>query len=241
MTTTQDGRRERWTSHRAERHREFVDAAVRVLAGQGPELSMDAVAAEAGVTKPVLYRYFQDKSALVRALDERGTELLFSRLLPAISADGPAKDRVRQAVGAYFAVIDEYPNLYWLIARQPAAVDPNGVPVDEHAEFVAGALAGIITEFLVAFDMDVTAAEPWAHGLTGLVRSSGEWWLRQSRPLGAALRAMSRQAVVEHVTQLVWAGLTGVLGDAGIVVDPEQPFSAARRDGVSSTPSKGTI
>ncbi|MGH9123273.1 MAG: TetR/AcrR family transcriptional regulator, partial [Acidimicrobiales bacterium] len=163
-----DGRRERWTSHRALRHREFVDAAVRVIAREGPELSMDAVAAEAGVTKPVLYRYFEDKAALLRSLDERGAELLFTRLLPAISTDGPGLARVRAAVGAYFEVIDEFPNLYWLIARQPLAVRDDGVPVDEHDEFIAGALAGIMVEVLAAFDLDVAAAQPWAHGLTGL-------------------------------------------------------------------------
>jgi AcrR family transcriptional regulator len=207
-----DGRRARWTAHRVTRRRQFVDAAVRVLDTQGPELNMDAVAAEAGVTKPVLYRYFQDKSALVQALDERGTELLFSQLLPAISADGPGLDRVRAAVGAYFAVIDQYPNLYWLIARQPAA--------DEHKDFIAAALAVVIGDYLQLFELGTDAAEPWAHGITGMVQSTGEWWLRR--------RTLGRDLVVEHVTQLIWAGLAGVLGNAGILVDPAQPFSAGR-------------
>jgi len=70
-----------------------VDAALRVLEAQGPDLPMDAVAAEAGVTKPVLYRYFQDKSALVGALAERGSEILLDRLLPAIRAGCPALSR----------------------------------------------------------------------------------------------------------------------------------------------------
>jgi AcrR family transcriptional regulator len=257
-----DGRRERWTEHRADRRRRFVDAALRVLAAQGPELTMDAVAAEAGVTKPVLYRYFQDKATLVHALDERGTELLLARLLPAISSDGPGRARVRDAVGAYFSVIDEHPNLYWLIARQAAAAIAVGdstvgetavgdTPVgdtavrdtadgdtaaaagggtlgaglvDEHKEFIAATLAAVIGGYLRIFDLDVQAAEPWAHGITGLVQSTGEWWLRR--------RSLSRDAVVEYVTQLIWAALSGVLRRAGVVVDPEQPFSAGRRQPV---------
>ncbi len=79
-----DARKDRWTGHRDQRRREFVDAALRVLDAEGPELLMDAVAAEAGVSKPVLYRYFSDKSALVDALAERGSELLLARLLPPI-------------------------------------------------------------------------------------------------------------------------------------------------------------
>ena len=79
-------------------------AALRVLDRHGPELPMDAVAAEAGVTKPVLYRYFVDKAALVRALGEYASALLQLRLVPALTAGGPALARIREAVGAYFAI-----------------------------------------------------------------------------------------------------------------------------------------
>ena len=69
---TGDARRDRWSAHREQRRGEFIAAALRVLDKQGPELmTMDAVAAEAGVTKPVLYRYFSDKTALVAALGEQ--------------------------------------------------------------------------------------------------------------------------------------------------------------------------
>src|SRR5215472_2875182 len=92
-----DARRDRWSVHRLQRRRQFVDAALRVLEAQGPDLLMDAVAAEAGVTKPVLYRYFSDKAELVDALAERGSEILSERLLPAIRAGVPALARVRDA------------------------------------------------------------------------------------------------------------------------------------------------
>ena len=105
-----------------------MDAALRVLEAQGPDLPMDAVAAEAGVTKPVLYRYFSDKAALVEALAERGSEILLDRLLPAIKAGCPALASVRDGVGAYFAVIDEYPNLYWLLARRHVTIEDGRRP-----------------------------------------------------------------------------------------------------------------
>ena len=99
-----DARRDRWTAHREQRREEFVAAALRVLSKHGPELPMGAVAAEAGVTKPVLYRYFVDKAALVRALGEYASALLQLRLVPALTAGGPALARIREAVGAYFAI-----------------------------------------------------------------------------------------------------------------------------------------
>jgi AcrR family transcriptional regulator len=217
----QDARRDRWSAHRAQRRQEFVAAALRVLAAQGPELPMDAVAAEAGVTKPVLYRYFADKAALVEALGEFSSAMLLDRLLPAIGSDGPALARIRDAVGAYFAVIDEYPNLYWLLARQTDAYcGPDADPVHRNKEFIATSLSAVIGDYLRAYGLDSGAAEPWGYGLTGLVQSTGEWWMNR--------RSMSRAHVVEYLTTLIWAAMAGVLGEAGIVIEPDQPLPKAR-------------
>ena len=200
---------------------EFVAAALRVLAAQGPELPMDAVAAEAGVTKPVLYRYFADKAALVEALGEFSSAMLLDRLLPAIGSDGPALARIRDAVGAYFAVIDEYPNLYWLLARQTDAYcGPDADPVHRNKEFIAASLSAVIGDYLRAYGLDSGAAEPWGYGLTGLVQSTGEWWMNR--------RSMSRPHVVEYLTTLIWAAMAGVLGEAGIVIEPDQPLPKGR-------------
>ena len=219
--TARDARKDRWTAHRAARRAEFVDAALRVLETHGPDLPMDAIAAEAGVTKPVLYRYFSDKAALVQALGERGTELLFTRLLPALNSEGPALARTRAAIGAYFAVIDENPNLYWLLARRSAGETADGVdPVQHDKEFIAAQLTAVIGDYLRVFGLDSGAAEPWAFGVTGLVQSTGEWWLQR--------RSMSRVHVVEYVTQLVWAALSGVVREAGVVIDPERPLPVSR-------------
>jgi AcrR family transcriptional regulator len=218
---TSDARRDRWSAHRAERREQFVAAALRVLDAQGPELLMDAVAAEAGVTKPVLYRYFADKAALVEALGEYGSALLLDRLIPAIGADSPALARIRDAVGAYFAVIDEHPNLYWLLARQANTEGaPGASPVRRDKEFIATTLTAVIGDYMRAYGLDSGAAEPWAYGVTGLVQSTGEWWLER--------RSMSRSHVIEYVTRLIWAALAGVLRDAGITADPDQPLPAAR-------------
>jgi AcrR family transcriptional regulator len=212
-----DARRDRWSAHRAQRRREFVDAALRVLEAHGPDLLMDAVAAEAGVTKPVLYRYFSDKAELVDALAERGSAVLTERLLPAINAGTPALESVRDGVGAYFAVIDEYPNLYWLLARHVTIESGHlSGPVQRNKESIASALTAVFSDYLWAFGLDSGGAEAWAYGITGLVQSTGEWWLQR--------RSMSRAHVVDLVTRLIWAALAGTLREAGITVDPDQPL-----------------
>ena len=213
-----DARKERWSAHRDERRERFVDAALRVLDAEGPELLMDSVAAQAGVSKPVLYRYFSDKAELVTALAERGSEYLLARMLPAINAGGPVLDRISGTVGAYFAVIDEHPNLYWLVAGQQYG---QGHPaVHQGRESIANALTAVIGDYLRLAGLDSGAAEPWAYGVTGLVQSTGEWWLRR--------RSMSRPHVVGYVTELIWAALDGVMREAGVEIDPDKPLPAVR-------------
>jgi AcrR family transcriptional regulator len=236
--TASDGRRSRWSAHRQQRREEFVQAALRVLDRLGPELPIEAVAAEAGVSKPVLYRYFNDKAALVEALGEAGSAALRARMLPAMQSDRPPLERVRDTVGAYFALIDEQPNLYWLLARWPC---PESVLRDK--DLIATALTAILGDYLRVFGLDSGGAEPWAYGLTGLVQSTGEWWLSR--------RSMSRVHVVGYVTELIWAALSGVLRDAGVALDPARPLPPIRPQlslhhahpplGADDTPSVGLV
>jgi AcrR family transcriptional regulator len=219
-----DGRSDRWRAHREQRRAEFVQAAMRVLAREGTDLPMDAVAAEAGVTKPVLYRYFADKAALVDAIGEASSQLLLDRLVPVMRSPSPPLQRIRDAVGAFFGVIDEFPNVYWLLARRPGveggASAVGSDPVQRDKEYIATTLTAILGDYMRVFGLDSGAAEPWAYGITGLVQSTGEWWLLR--------RSMSRVHVVEYVTQLLWAALSGVMREAGIAIDPDGPLPPIR-------------
>jgi Tetracyclin repressor-like, C-terminal domain len=130
-------------------------------------------------------------------------------------------DRISGAVGGYFAVIDEHPNLYWLIARRGRA-EPGQERAAVHPdkESIANALTAVFGDYLRLFGLDSGGAEPWAHGITGLVQSTGEWWLQR--------RSMSRDHVVGYVTQLIWVAVTGILREADIELDPAEPLPAIK-------------
>lgn len=212
-----DGRRDRWSSHRANRRAELVEAALTALGKHGPDLGMEDVAAEAGVTKPVLYRHFTDKADLFVALGNRGTEILFERLIPAINAEEAPLARIRKAIDAVFSTFDEHPNLYWVLARRSfadRAVEAD--PVTEDKQFIATALSALLGDYLRAFNLDSGAAEPWAHGVVGMVHNTAEWWLQR--------RSMSKEAAVEYLTQIVWAAIDGILRQHDIVLDPNRPL-----------------
>jgi AcrR family transcriptional regulator len=215
---TGDARRDRWRKHRIARRKEFVEAALRALDTHGPDLGMEDVAAEAGVTKPVLYRHFDDKADLYVALGQRGTEILFERLIPAINAELAPVPRIRMALDAFFTVIEEHPNLYRLLAHGRPEKPVSSDVVAEDKELIASALTALLGDYMRMFNMDSGAAEPWAHGIVGMVQNTGEWWLDR--------RSMSRDAVVEYLTQIIWAAIDGLTRQNGVVIDPNQPLEA---------------
>lgn len=178
---------------------------------------MDEVAAEAGVSKPVLYRHFADKSDLYLAVGRRGTEMLMDQMGPAIAHDGPIRDRIMGIVDTYLRVIEANPNLYRFVVRGSFADRSVGQDVvTEDKALIAAVLARLLDDYLRAFDMDSGGAEPWAHALVGMVQNAGDWWLdRQS---------MSRQSLSEYLAAIIWHAIDGLLRAAGVDVDPNQPL-----------------
>ena len=106
---TEAGRRER---HKADTRRALEDAALRRFAADGyDETSVDAIAADAGVSTRTFFRYFATKDEVLdMGRDERqaelravvasadGTGLAVVRLAVTTLADGFADDRARVAL-----------------------------------------------------------------------------------------------------------------------------------------------
>lgn len=215
--STGDARRDRWRSHRVARREEFVEAAMRALAEHGPDVGMDHIAAAAGVTKPVLYRHFADKADLFVALGQRGTEILFERLIPALNNEDAPVPRIRKSLDAFFSTVEEHPHLYRvLIRRSFARAQVEQDIVAEDKELIANALATLLGDYMRALNMDSGAAEPWAHGIVGMVQNVSEWWLDR--------QMMSRDAVVEYLTQIIWSAIDGLTRAHGVVLDPNKPL-----------------
>ncbi|MGZ6792170.1 MAG: TetR family transcriptional regulator, partial [Mycobacteriales bacterium] len=104
------------------RRESLLAAADRVVQRDGASASMAAIAAEAGITKPILYRHFGDKGGLYAALAERHTDTLLDALVDALTAGGPPRARVLRTVDTYLAAIEAQPQVYrFLVQSEEAA------------------------------------------------------------------------------------------------------------------------
>ncbi|WP_344180252.1 helix-turn-helix domain-containing protein [Kribbella lupini] len=93
-----------------------LEAADRLFAEQGvTNVSLDAIAAEAGVGKGTVFRRFGDRAGLaVALLDERERELQ-ERILtgpPPLGPGAPAADRLTAFVDAYLELLDRHVELF---------------------------------------------------------------------------------------------------------------------------------
>jgi AcrR family transcriptional regulator len=93
---------------------QLVEAAVRVLAAHGDtqRLSIRAVAAEAQVTPPAVYRHFPDRRALVRTVVETCFDRFEIQLTQAGQGAADPFEALRRQCRAYVAFGDRQPQLY---------------------------------------------------------------------------------------------------------------------------------
>jgi AcrR family transcriptional regulator len=183
----------------SDRRASLLEAADRVVQRDGPDASMNVIAAEAGITKPILYRHFGDKGGLYRALAARHIEDLLTRLRTALLTRGGLEARTRATVDAYLASIEERPQVYRFLVRR-AAVEEPGVrgEVEGFVRRFGDELASGIRHEPALGEVDPMRALVWAHGIAGMVQAVGDWWLDQ--------RDVPRDAVVDELTSLLVAG-----------------------------------
>ena len=93
------------------RREELLDAAERVIKAHGPDVSMNDIAAEIGLTKPVVYRSLGDKAELSAALGGRVGERLAGSLGAALGASGYLRGVVAAAIDVFCRLVEDETNL----------------------------------------------------------------------------------------------------------------------------------
>jgi AcrR family transcriptional regulator len=189
----------------SERREQLLAAADRVVQRDGSAASMNVIAAEAGITKPILYRHFGDKGGLYRALAERHIDLLLERLRAALLTRGGLRARTHATVDAYLASVEEQPQVYRFLLERAAVEEPDvrGQVVGFVRRFGDELAAGIRNEPELG-EVDPQRAVIWAHAIAGMVQATGDWWLDHPE--------VPRWSVVDQLVALLWEGFTGVDG-----------------------------
>lgn len=207
-----DGRSARWDDHREARREELVHVARRLVHHRGPDVSMDEIAAAAGTSKSIVYRYFTDKSGLQLAVAEAVVHDIRDALAQAADAAPTPREALRGMVATYLAMIESSPNVYAFVTRDASAASGGEVGhfLDSVTRLVGEPFARVAS--VTAPDhADAASAQEsawlWAAGAVGFVRGAGERWLAQRGTPGAP----DLDTVTAQVAAWLWAGSVGLV------------------------------
>ena len=176
-----DGRSSRWQSHREERRRELIKAARRAVHALGSDASMEDIAAAAGTSKSVFYRYFGDKAGLQQAVGEVVLSQMQHRIQEAAQSADTPREGLLAMVTAYLQMASTSPNVYTFVTSPAADADTARDPgagstalghfFDAVAEMIATPMRSHLgdgKEAVIGY---------WPKAAIGMVRNAGEQWL----------------------------------------------------------------
>ena len=196
-----EARREQLRERRADRRLELLTAAIDVIRRVGPDATMEDMASAGGISKPILYRHFNDREGLVSAITELALVDL-GRILDDKLGEArltASRDGVRATIDAFFDYIERDPALFRFVIDQDVRLDnPATVAFSEE---VAKHVAAAIREPLDEAGLDSRPADVWGRAIVGMVLHTSIWWI--------TTRATSRADAVDWLADLIWSGIHG--------------------------------
>lgn len=193
-----------------QRREQLLDVGRRLFAERGFDgTSIEEVAAQADVSKPVVYEHFGGKEGLYAVVVDREMQTLLSTVVDGL---GNAEERVKieRAAIALLTYIDENSDGFRILVR------------DRHAAAATGTFASLISdiasqvEYILAENFKQRGYDPklapmYAQMLVGMVAVTGQWWLDERRP--------KREVVAAHLINLAWNGLRDLEPEPQLVLD----------------------
>jgi AcrR family transcriptional regulator len=180
-----------------QRRKLIVDAAGRQFGARGYDgTRLDAVAAAAGVTKPVLYRHFDDKTALYLAVLERHREDLGS-FSGAIPPEGPLEARLRAVLEIWLDYVEAHEYAWRMLFRDSGGGEEvRAFRVEVHAR--ARAVLVEVIRGLAPAPIPERELEPLAELLRMGMASLVLWWIETP--------AVEREAILDAMAR-VWSAV----------------------------------
>lgn len=183
-----------------ERRRQLLDAALRAFASAGyHRTSMDGVATQAGVTKPVLYQHFPSKRALyLELLNDVGSQLVDEITKATADAGGP-RQQVERGFVAYFRFVAAHGDAFTLLFGSGSRRDTEFA---DEVRAVEGRVAEAIAALIDA-DVEDVQRKVLAHAIIGLAEGTSRHWVAHDLDLEPDLLA-------RQLADLAWFGLRGI-------------------------------
>jgi len=178
----------------------LIDSAMAIFAAEGyQKTTMDAVAASAGVTKPVLYQHFPSKRdlflQLLHVVGRHLTDMVDTATVDVASPRG----QVEQGFRAYFRFVGARTDEFRLLFGEGVRID-HEFSAEVHA--VEKNIAAFIAVLITTDGLNSSDRLVLAHGIVGMAERTAHHWIDNGR-------VGSPETLAERVSDLAWSGLRG--------------------------------
>ena len=175
----------------AERRAVLIEAAGRLFGERGYEATrLDAIAAAAGVTKPIVYRHFDSKRDLYLALLDRHRDDL-AAFVSSIPAQGSTEERLRTVLEVWLGYV-EARSYAWKMLFRDTGGGPEIAARRREVHARARAVLVKVIRSLAATPVPRRELEPLAELMSMGMAAVVLWWIEDP--------AISRRAVLDSLT-----------------------------------------
>jgi AcrR family transcriptional regulator len=181
-----------------ERRQQLLDIGRHLFAERGFEgTSIEEIAAQAGVSKPVVYEHFGGKEGLYAVVVDREVERLLTMVTTLL--EGEHNDQKFEAAAvALLRYIDENSDGFRILVRDSNPGSVSGTYGTMLSD-IAMQVEYIMADFLRSRGRDPKLAPMYSQMMVGMVAFTGQWWLDARKP--------RLEEVASSLIDIAWNGL----------------------------------
>lgn len=171
---------------RAERAAQMLDVATEVFCERGyAGASMAQIAARCGITKPMLYLYFESKQGLYLACLTFVGEGLIDAIEKSVAGASTPSERVMATAAGLFSYAEQRERAWWGVIYTETM--PADSAVAEATAVYRDRIFAIINRAMRSMLDDPIDAEAASHALIGAGESLLRWWVGRPDESAAVL------------------------------------------------------
>jgi AcrR family transcriptional regulator len=182
-----------------ERRQQLLDIGRRLFAERGLDgTSIEEIAAQAGVSKPVVYEHFGGKEGLYAVVVDREVERFLTMATTLLEGED-TRDKFEAAAIALLRYIEENADGFRILVRDSPPGSGSGT-FSSLISDIASQVEYILGDVFKARGYEPKYAPMYAQMLVGMVAFTGQWWLDARKP--------KLEEVAAHLVNMAWNGLS---------------------------------